>query len=168
MMRFIRSLFSRKPVHHQPEGSLSATFAAQVQYAIQLLANEEGTLTNEEVLQLFRDHNIRGKLAEDILLFLPIAFVRHLLPDIQWHNSYTEMMDSQHAEEKEYSKTPAFLIIWAVTEAYFRQSPDAATIVKIGGRSAEFHVINQLVLDGNQPKDIRLTETVLIRRPDLY
>lgn len=165
-MNFIKSLFSKKTILNSPEAPLSPVFAEQVKYAISLLSNEEGSISDEEVLKLFDDHKIAPREAVEICLFLPIAFVRHWLPNLNWPDSYQELIDEEKFIEKKYSKTLSFKIIWEVTNSYFQDSPSSETVIKIGGRSAEFHAINQLLNDndGDELENIQLAQTVIIRQ----
>lgn len=162
-MKFINSLFFKKKIAHSSEELLSIAFAGQVEYAIKLLSKKESSITNEQVLTLFNDHKIARKESVEIFFFLPIAFVRHLLPDINWPDSYKELIDGKKFIGRKYSTTTSFQIIWEVTAAWFRDSPNNDIILKIAGRSAEFHAINELLLNGGKLKDIKVTETVIIR-----
>ena len=112
-----------------------------------------------------RDHKIAPKEAVDFFLFLPIAFIRHWLPNMNWPDSYLELVSEKKFIEKKYSETPSFQIIWTVTAAHFQASPDATTIMKIGGRSAEFHSINELLINNKEakPEDVKLTQSIIIR-----
>ena len=52
-----------------------------------------------------------------------------------------------------------------VTQDYFTTKPEKETVMKIAGRSAEYHAMNQLLLENPTARieDIKLTETVIIR-----
>jgi hypothetical protein len=57
------------------------------------------------------------------------------------------------------------MIIWEVVNNYFKDSPDSNSIIKIAGRSAEFQVINKLLLDNPNTKleEIKLTNSIIVR-----
>ncbi|MBO9205249.1 MULTISPECIES: RHS repeat domain-containing protein [Niastella] len=92
------------------------------------------------------------------------AIVRKLLPDIKWHESYIEYKNNQSIEKK-FKENKTFNMIWEITESYFKNSADSEYIIKIAGRSAEFHVINKLLIDAPNTKieGISLTKTVIAR-----
>ena len=144
--------------------NLSIKFRSHVDNAINLLSINEGVLKDEEVLELFLANGVSYEEALEILLFLPIAFVRQLLPDVEWPDTYFESINHDQNEIK-YSETESFLMIWEEVLKYFNASPDNDAIIKIAGRSSEFQAINKLLL--NNPnlhvKDIRLTNTVVVR-----
>lgn len=162
-MSFFKSLFFEKTVKDNSGEIFAPDFAGQVKKAITLLGNNETSLDDKHVLELFISNGIGYKEANEILLFLPIAFVRHLLPNLKWHDTYNEFINDKKQTERKYGETKSFQIIWDVTKNYFQNSPQTDTILKIGGRSAEFHVINQFLNDGEKLEDIQLTKTMIIR-----
>ena len=162
-MTFLKSLFSKTTLQDNSKETLSFDFARQVQKAIELLSNNSGSLTDQEVVQLLTDNGISYNEAIEILLFLPIAFVRHWLPNLKWHDTYIEFINEKKQIEKKYSETKSFQIIWEATKDYFQNSPKSDTIIKVGGRSAELHSVNQLLNDGGKLEDIELSKTVIIR-----
>ena len=162
-MTFLKSLFSKKTVQDNSHETLSLDFARKVQKAITLLGDNESSLDDEKVLKLFNENGIDDKEAIEILLFLPITFVRHWLPNLKWHDTYCELINDKKQIERKYSETKSFQIIWEVTKNYFQNSPKADTIIKIGGRSSEFHAINQLLNDGGKFENIELAQTVIVR-----
>jgi len=64
-------------------------------------------------------------------------------------------------ERKRYVETREYKLIWDVTNAYFANSPDKDTILKIIGRSANFQSMNILLREHSEygPGDIVFTET---------
>ncbi|ASZ09871.1 hypothetical protein KTO58_26575 [Chitinophaga pendula] len=171
-MHFLKSSFFRKlsPSKKQAptiEMPLSSTFARDVEKAICLLSNGDGSNSNEEVLTLFIDNGIKRREAGEILLFLPIVFVRLLLPQFDWPDSFYEPITGQQNEyvTKRYDEVPSFRIISQVANAYFENKPEKDTILKIAGRSAEFHSINNLLLKGLKLDEIKVTLSVVMREP---
>ena len=163
-MAFFKLLFSKKTKYHS-QNVLSPEFPANVKKAILLLASAATSPTDEDFLKSLADSGISDKEATEILLFLPIAFVRHLLPNLKWHDTYNEFVTDKKHLEKKYSETDSFQIIWDVTNNYFKNSPAPDSIIKIAGRSAEFHVINKLLLDNEDINidEIKITKTTIIR-----
>ncbi|MDF2193458.1 hypothetical protein [Paraflavitalea sp. CAU 1676] len=161
-MSFFKSLFTNKPIKDNFPIEVSAEFPQYVKKAIQLLG-EQGVLENEAVFELFTANGIPGKEATEIFLFLPIAFVRHLLPDFNWKDSYLEFYSKKKQIERKYSETKAYLIIHEVTQQYFQNSPVKETVFKIAGRSSEFDAINQFLHNGGKLEDGELSLTVIMR-----
>ncbi len=158
-MKFIRSLFS-KP--QPPEEPSSANLAREVLKAIVLLGESEHLSTDEEILQLFHDNGITEASAPEILLFLPIAFVRRWMPDYQWRDTYLETIHGTQTERK-YSETPIYQVIWAVTQSYFQAAPRENVIKRVCARSAELHAINELLSNGERLEDIELKPMTILR-----
>jgi len=88
-----------------------------------------------------------------------------LLPNIKWPDSYTENIENKGSTEKKFVESVPFMIIWEVVNNYFKDSPDSNSIIKIAGRSAEFQVINKLLLDNPNTKleEIKLTNSIIVR-----
>lgn len=162
------NFFSKRSAKDLSEAGLSPHFRDQVRKAIQLLGQSEGSLDDKEVLQLFIDNGMTSQEAEEIMLFLPIAFVRKMLPNMKWSETYIEIIGQKRGnEEQKYFKTKSFVIIWEETNHYYNNAPEKSTILKIAGRSAEFHVINKLLLahPGMKAEEVKSTKTAIIRSP---
>ncbi len=159
----IKSLFSAENLSAEPK--LPHDFDRQVRQAISLVGNSSDFNTDEEFLNHLTNNGIEYVAAVEILLFMPIAFVRQLLFTANWHDSYIEYIDEKRKVEKKYSETKSFQIISKVTTQYFQSEPDKETVFKIGRRSAEFNVINPLLLANPDLKleEIQLSQTVIIR-----
>ena len=159
----LKSIFSSKTSNDIK--TLSLDFNREVELAISLLASHDNINTDEEVVQLLLDNGIGRDEAIEILIFLPIAFVRHWLPMVEWQDSYLEYIDTNKTIERKFSASESFQTIWQVTAQYFTESPQKDTVIKIGGRSAEFKAINKLLLENPDSKleNIQVAQTVLIR-----
>lgn len=144
---------------------LSPDFELYVQTAIDILGKKPATITDQQIVSILIDNGISPGEAEEILIFLPIAFVRHWLPDVRWHDTYMEQNERHGEIEKRFSETESFEIIWKVTGHYFHNQPNADTIMKIGGRSADLHAINNalLAMPGCNVADLKISQTVIIR-----
>jgi len=159
----LKSLFSSKPSDTKPE--LPHDFDRVVRHAISLVKHSGDISTDEEFLNYLTNNGIEHTSAVQILVFLPIAFVRHWLPTAKWLDTYIEYVDEKKQIEKKYSETKAYQIIWNVTVEYFANNPDRDTVFKIGGRSAEFNAINQALLDNPNSKleDLEFSQTFILR-----
>ena len=163
MWTTIKSLFSSKTSDTKPE--LPDDFDRVVRQAISLVKVSGDVSTDEEFLNYLTDNGIEYTSAVEILLFLPIAFVRQWLPTAEWLDTYIEYIDEKEQIEKKYSETKAYQIIWNVTTEYFANNADRDTVFKIGGRSAEFNVINKALLNNPNSKleDLKFSQTFIVR-----
>ncbi len=144
---------------------VSDDFEYQVKQAIFLFANSEDLTTDEEAINYLIKNGIGNKEATEIIVFLPIAFVRHWLPNVNWIGTYLEYVDEKRNIEKKYSENQSCQVIWKLTKEYFANKPNRDAVLKIAGRSAEFNAINKLLNDNPNCKieDIQLSPTVIMR-----
>lgn len=163
MWKNLKSIFSNR--QKNGDKNFSADFDQQVRKAIHLFDNRDDLITDEDVVTHFTKSGIGQLEATEILLFLPVAFVRQWLSTVTWPDTYLECNDGKRNVEKKYLDTEAYQIIWQVTTAYFNGNPNKDTVLKIGGRSAEFNAINQLLHDNPSSKleEIKVSQTVFIR-----
>ena len=99
----------------------------------------------------------------EIITFLPIAFVRKWLADVDWPKTYLEQYSESKRISKRFSDNHQYLTMEKIVDQYWNDKPNNDVIVNIAGRSAEFNAINQLLNDGGKMADIKMTETVIIR-----
>lgn len=160
-MTFFKTLFARK----ESSQKLTRGFRDHVEKAINLLADTNSNLDNGQFMELLVDNGINKYEATEIFLFLPIAFVRLWLTDVKWFDTYIEYFSEQKQVERKFSETPSYKVISDVAKHYFQNSPSRNTVLKIAGRSAEFHAINKLLLDNpdSKLKEIEFSPTVIIR-----
>jgi hypothetical protein len=71
------------------EDIISPQFIENIRTAIKLLSELEDTVTDEQILHSFRSNHIESRVADQILVYLPIAFCRRLLPDLKWRDDYS-------------------------------------------------------------------------------
>ena len=165
MFRNIRALFNKQATQPVRTDQPCKDFASHVQAAIEVIVAAKTSLSDAELFDAFINNGIPKKDAIEILLFLPIAFVRQLLPGIQWPDTYITMDSHKNKVQQQYANTAFYKIIFSTATKYINSKPGGDAIIKMAGRSAEFHAINQLLLD-NPSLDvnkIKLTETVLIQ-----
>jgi hypothetical protein len=162
-MSFLKSLFSNNKKNNKI--SISSNFKEQVFKAINVLGENEGALDDDEAKQLLLHHGIPEIDINEIIVFLPIAFVRKWLKTVEWSDTYMEMKSKSQTQEKKYSETESYIIIWSITTEYFENTPNGDFIFKIAGRSSEYKVINQVLNNNPNAKleDLKLSNTVIIR-----
>ncbi len=118
MLTKLKAFFSSKKNGTEPR--LPANFEQLVRKAIYLVENSSDDMAADEAfLKCLTDNGIEYTAAVEILLFLPIAFVRQLLPTVKWLETYKEFINEKVQVEKKYSETIAYQVIWKVTTDYF-------------------------------------------------
>jgi hypothetical protein len=139
------------------EDETSTNYIANIKKAIEIVGKQEGSSTDEMILQLFDENNIERIDANKIIVFLPIAFCRRLLPNLDWIDEYFENDGTLGASKKTFSQTTPYILIWEEVSKYFSDKPQRDVILKIAGRSSEFHAINDLLNAGGKLEDIKLS-----------
>ncbi len=138
-------------------------FDSYVKKSITLIGTEGKGLENDKLVELLVNSGIPELEAIEIMLFLPVAFCRKLLPQINWHPDYVDFYAEDKQIKRLYNDNPRYIIIQSLTEKYCNERPDKNIIMNVAGRSAEFKSINRLLLNGGQVKDIDVSQTFVIR-----
>ncbi|WP_375418751.1 hypothetical protein [uncultured Hymenobacter sp.] len=159
MIKFIRSLFS-KP---RSSESLPLDYPSYIRNAVTVVTNTNGQLEDEELINLFVENGIPRNEATELLLFLPTAFCRHLLPLVDWPTYYCEQTASNKNIKIEYADNPRFVAIQNVTAETYASVFEQGNVVKIAGRSASFKAINNLLNDGGRLEDVAVSPEYVIR-----
>ena len=146
------------------ENIIPTEFHSDVKKSIKLIENLN-SLENDELLKLLTLNGIEEDSAIEIITFLPIAFVRKMLPNVNWRNNYIEYFSDKKQKMKSFAENELYKIIELETENYYSGNPKSENIIKIAGRSAEFKVINDLLLKNENAdiSEIKLTENVITR-----
>lgn len=145
--------------------SVPVEFPDYATRAINLLTNSDGQLEDAQVIDLFLADGIPQREATELLLFLPVAFCRNLLPQMQWHNYYWEYVSDRKQIKRLYADNERYGIIQKALEDYLAGDFTKADYHKIAGRSASFHALNQLLLDNPGRK---LTEVIITPETVFY
>jgi hypothetical protein len=146
----------------ETQNSIPKNFNLWVRKSIGLLGSLGKIMENESASELLIGHGIPEDEVIEIVLFVPIAFCRKLLPQVKWHQEYIEF-ENNNSIEKLYSKNPRYLIIDNEVNLYWRNQPKKEVILNVAGRSAEFKAINELLLKGGRLEDIQVTKVVVSR-----
>jgi hypothetical protein len=157
MFKHLQFLFKNR--QSAPDG-----FPGYADQAIRLITNSDGQLQDEQVLALFEANGIPRTEAIELLLFLPMAFCRHLLPIINWPDHYFEYISEEKQIKHLYSNNQRYIFIQQALERYLTNNYTKADYYKIAGRSASFHAINQILLDNPERKlsEILVTPETII------
>ncbi|NAS29501.1 hypothetical protein GTQ40_00815 [Flavobacteriaceae bacterium R38] len=151
-------------MNHKTDIDISE-FHSDIKKAIKLIGGLDESPTDEKLLDLFNQNGINENHAIEILTFLPIAFVRKMLPKMDWRESYIEQLSDKKRRSKQFSENQFYSIIESETKIYFGNRPESEVILKIAGRSVEFKVINDLLLKNENADiaEIKFTENIIIR-----
>lgn len=99
----IKSLFSSTKTKAQQ--NLPDNFDQLVKHAITLIENNTTNIdTDKDFLNYLISNGIEYKAAVEILIFLPIAFVRHWLHTVKWSDIYIEYFIKIEACKKNIAK----------------------------------------------------------------
>jgi hypothetical protein len=145
--------------------SVPVEFPVYATRAINLLANSDGQLEDAQVIDLFLANGIPQREATELLLFLPVAFCRNMLPQMQWHNYYWEHLSDKKQIKHLYADNERYCLIQRALENYLAGDFTQADYLKIAGRSASFRAINQLLMDN---PDRELTEISITPETVVY
>ncbi len=147
---------------------LPSNFAKQINAVFPLLGGVGKTMEDKELLDYLLKNEIDYISAKEIIIFLPIAFARCLLTNINWPETYLENSLKPTPVLKVYNETESYLRILQETKEYLKNEPDSEVFLNIAGRSSEFRIINQVLLDNPETEidDIQISETIINRHFD--
>jgi hypothetical protein len=158
-MKFIKSLFRTRDKHPPIEGDLCAL----VRKSIPIIGTTGKTMHDSELIQLLTSEGVPEQEAIEIVLFLPVAFTRALIPNVQWKDYYIDYYAKNKQRERLYRENPRYLIFESETHHFFNSGPDSELVLNVAGRSAELKAVNKLLLDGSKIEDIVVTASYVIR-----
>jgi hypothetical protein len=163
MLSFLKSLFKQQAPLLLP--AMPVEFPAYARKAIQLITESDGQRSDEEILALLTSQGIPQVEATELLLFLPIAFCRHLLPALKWPAHYVEFASEKQQYKVFYNDNPRFGAIQEAMLAYAAGQLKPGDFHKIAGRSTSFHALNALSLKnpGRGLSDAFLTAEYITR-----
>ena len=138
-------------------------FDADVIKSIEIIGNAEKSLDNGDLMSLLMEKGIKSENAFEIIIFLPVAFIRRWLNNIDWPITYLDYYSENNKITKKYSENHQYVVIENEVEKYWNNNPKNDFIINIAGRSAEFDAINQFLNDGGKMEDIKIVELVVLR-----
>ncbi|WP_062062919.1 hypothetical protein [Aquimarina longa] len=143
----------------------SSEFQFDVKTSINLIGNLKENLEDEKLLNFLTQNGIKESNAIEIVIFLPIAFVRKMLPNVNWRENYIEQLSDKKQRTKSFAENSFYRIIEKETDNYYAGKAENEVILKIAGRSAEFKVINDLLLKNEKADifEIKLKENIIVR-----
>ncbi|MFB9830886.1 DUF6348 family protein [Actinoallomurus acaciae] len=130
----------------------STGFDAAVEVGIAAFCAGEEPPGDEEVWDRLTKAGVEPWLAERLLVFLPMAYTRRLLPDVSYQ-------DALMAPGGRLSLSAEPVFVAALDRA---QHAGRSEVGRIAVRSAEFNAINSALHSGSQLSDLVLSESTLI------
>lgn len=131
--------------------------------AIELIGKDSKAMENEQLHEYLISHGIPDFEAGEFIIFLPTAFCRRLLIELDWPSNYVDYYSEKKKINRIYAGNKRYVVMQEETEKYWTGAPNNEWILNIAGRSAEFNAINQLLNDGGKLEDVRLTESYIVR-----
>lgn len=161
-MSLWKSLFG-KSKSYKGEEELPKEFRNWVRKSIQIIGEDLQERENEALQKYLIQKGIPASEAGEIIIFLPTAFCRKLLPELNWLPEYYDYYSESKKVKRKYQDNHRYLIIEEETEKYWEETPNNEAILRMAGRSAEFGAINQLLNAGGKLEDIELARSYVIR-----
>lgn len=141
----------------------SGSLNVDTQAAIDIIGRIQINATREDILQALKETGITHTNAVEILIFLPIAFIRNWMHNLNWPQTYVEISSDNKKRKINYSDNHSFSIIFEESKKYFSTKPNTNTILKVCNMSSELQSINKMLNDGGNLKDIEILDTIIYR-----
>ena len=87
-------------------------FQSDVKTSINLIGNLKESLEDEKLLNFLTQKGIKENNAIEIVIFLPIAFVRKMLPNVNWRENYIEQLSDKKQRTKSFTENILYKIIY--------------------------------------------------------
>lgn len=158
-MNFWKTIFGEP----KSENEISPKFRNWAKSSIKLIGMEGGQMENEELHNYLIQNGIPEFDAGELIIFLPTAFCRKLLPEIKFLSEYVDFYSKNKQIKRKYSENKRYLIMEEETDIYWNNNPNKKVVLNIAGRSAEFNAINKMLNNGGKLEDVKLTESYVIR-----
>ncbi len=138
-------------------------FKELTQKAIDLIGSDSKNMDHEALYDYLISTGIPDFEAGELIIFLPIAFARKMLPELEWPPNYYDYYSKKKKIKRKYNENVRYRIIERETEHYWNATPNSEHVLNIVSRSADFQAINKLLNRGGKLKDVLLTESYVIR-----
>lgn len=158
-MQFFKNLFKKRSTFPP----VPSEFRTWVKASIEFWGALPDDLEPEAFYEAFLQQDIPEAEADEIFLFLPTAFCRKLLPEVQWLPHYVDYYTPSKQLKQAYKDNPRYVIIAEETDYYWANNLKQSVILRIAGSSAEFDAINQMLQNGGALEDCVPVENRIIR-----
>ena len=121
------------------------------------------TLEDESIYKELLTRGLKQELAARLVEFLPLVYGRQILAamNLRFPDKFKRRLpDGSISAERPFSSEPLWEEVTMSAREEISRGTSADELLAIGGRSAEFNVVNQLLNQGSKPEDIRLTPIV--------
>ena len=145
------------------QNDVSPQFGQWVIKSIDLMGNEGATMEYEDLYNLLLSRGIPKVDSEEILIFLPTAVCKKLLPEIEWPTEYVDYYSENKQIKRKYKDNHHYVIIEKEVHDFWNNNPRNDEVMPIVGRSAEFNAINRMLHNGGKLKDVMLAESRVMR-----
>jgi hypothetical protein len=126
-------------------------------------ANRENN--NIVIAEILISNGVNEEIAWKIIYFMPVAFNRVMFASekMNFPNTYISLVDDNIQIENSFTEEEIFnQSILLAQSKIGNMSGDKW--LSVAGRSAEFHVINELLKSGSQLKDVKFTNMIIDER----
>lgn len=109
---------------------------------------------DEKIISKFIEKRIPEKYAKLLLVYLPIILTRKIFDKINFPDEYIEMNENLEISRK-FSGNNFYMVLKSALDIYIIRKMKKDLIIKIAGRSAEFKILNQFLLEGKEMNDLQ-------------
>ncbi|GHN01645.1 hypothetical protein WSM22_31340 [Cytophagales bacterium WSM2-2] len=163
-MNFLKYIFGKTDTNDQHESPIPTNYNLLARKAIELIGRDSREMDEEQLRNHLLTNGVPELEARELIIFLPMAFCRQLLPELSWPSSYYDYFADETKIKRKYSDNKRYMVMKEETEKYWTGNPNNEWVLNIAGRSAEFNAINQLLNSGGRLEDVGLSESFVIRR----
>ena len=109
---------------------------------------------DEKIISTFMEKRIPEKYAKLLLVFLPIILTRKIFDKINFPDEYIKINENLKIPRK-FSENNFYIYLKTAVEIWITKKFNKDLIIKIAGRSAEFKVLNQFLLEGREMSELQ-------------
>lgn len=126
--------------------------------AIKILM-QNSDIEDKLMLSIFEGQGIPNRVANYLLLFVPLAFSRIVCKDfnINFTNEYIEHYRNGKAQEGILTENQIFLQVYKLSEKFIKSGLDSAAILDIASRSHEFKLVNDALRKGSETNTLKFS-----------
>ncbi|OYU95496.1 MAG: hypothetical protein CFE21_10150 [Bacteroidetes bacterium B1(2017)] len=129
---------------------------SQLDVGIKLLELAIPTASDFELYSQFEEAGVFGEHAFDFFVFIPVLFCKTMLPSVPFPDSYFEIKNGETIK-RSFKSTILFTRLKKEIQTVFIEGISQETVLKVAGRSSNFRVINEVLLEGYNLGDIVLS-----------
>jgi len=145
------------------QNKTASQFRKWVIEGIGLMGSQGAKMENEDLHNLLVSAGIPEVDTEEIIIFLPTAICKKLLPEIEWPEQYIDYYSENKQIKRKYKENQRYLIIEEEVQKYWKTNLGSEVVQNIAGRSAEFNAINKMLHSGGKLENVMLAESRIFR-----